>query len=278
MKRAVHSLHGELPKYYRWARVSTRQRCSASATDAALEGLQLLLGLWNMALNYGTAMRFSTGRREPVNEIGLGPIHTIHRPSGVVDGNLWWYSPDYAAPLKVKRLGDKADRVSSFAAEARRRMARVAYRDVLEDWVRTYDGALDERDFTKSFILLWRALEESTHTGVAPYTVTVNRASSLYSDREYHKDVLEHLRLFRNRLVHSGGESESLESNLYRLKGYVEQMLLFHIFQGNGFASLDEATDFLDLPASDAELSQRLALLQKAVRMRRAAAKSADDS
>jgi hypothetical protein len=267
----MNGLHAAPPENYRWVRVSTHQRCSAAVMAATDDCLQLLLGLWNLCLNRRTGWRWSSGPRQPVNEIGLGPVHTVHKPSGAADDLAGWYEPDYVAPFRVKRLGNKTMPMLQDARTMRRKLEHITFRDHVEECIRSYNHALDERDFAKSFILLWQALEMSTNTEKGDgHTITVRRASSPYgTNHDYHAAILGHLRDVRNRLVHTGSDSEDMESKLYRLKGYVEILLLFHIFSGRQFASREEVTEFLDLPYSASELSRRLALMRRAMRMRR---------
>lgn len=269
LREAGHSLHAQPPNNYRWVRVGVSEKSDAAAADLALKGLHLLVGLWNLWLNMGTGIRQTfKGPRKPVNVIALGPVHTVHRPSGALERQVWWYEPNYLAALPVKSLGANADRLTRFAGTTRQRLQRLPYRRKVEDYIRFYGRALDERDWSTSFIRLWQALEAATNTVNETYKVTVRRAAFIYRDHSYHTEVLDHLREYRNRLVHADGESKTIESKLYLLKMYVEDIIMFHVENGRGFSSLAEVSEFLDLPASSSEVTRRLRLLETARRLR----------
>jgi hypothetical protein len=261
---AKHHLYADPPKGYRWTRVSVRERCPAAAVAAADDCLQLQLGLWNLCLNRKKGMRWSTGPRQPVNEIGLGPIHTVHRPSGIVEDGVGWYDTGYFAPLAVKRLGDDAPSIHTFSKRMRRRLSRVAYRSAVEDCIRLYNRALDEHDASTSYLRMWQALESATNAVRDRHADPVRRAAFLYSDHEYAVSELGHLRDSRNRFVHAGESTQQVDANLLRLRFYVENLLMFHAARGAEFSSLKDVSEFLDLPRSATELSRRLKLVSKA--------------
>ena len=84
----------------------------------------------------------------------------------------------------------------------------------------------------------------------------MRRASFLYADpeREVHVQTLNHLRHYRNRSVHGGESSATIEAYLYQLKRYVEQLFLFHLTNSYGFRSFERAAAFLSLPPGPADL------------------------
>lgn len=263
---AKHFLYSDPPGGYRWARVSVQERCPAAAVAAADNALQLQLGIWNLYLNRRKGVRWSTGPRQPVNEIGLGPIHTVHRPSGAMDRNVGWYDTTYIAPLQAKRLGDDARNMRSFSDRMRRRLRRVAYASAIEECIRLYNRALDEHDASTSFLRMWQALEAATNTVSNRQADPVRRAAFLYSDYEIAAADLANLRDSRNRLVHSGDSPLQVDDNLFRLRYYVEHLLMFHSVRGAGFTSMEDVSEFLDLPHSVVDLLRKLRLVRKATR------------
>jgi hypothetical protein len=93
-------LFGDLPKNmgmmrrYTFVRVSVWAKSEIEAVESALDGLNLLRGIWNFYLNYPQAWRISAGQRKPVNKIVLGPIHSLHEPNGKLAVDYNWYEPD----------------------------------------------------------------------------------------------------------------------------------------------------------------------------------------
>lgn len=92
---------------------------------------------------------------------------------------------------------------------------------------------------------MWQVLEAATNTSSADYKVTIRRAAFVHSDDyEFHKKLLDHLRDLRNHMVHVADDLQTIESNLYLLKSYVEDILLFHFNHGADFDSFKEVSEF----------------------------------
>lgn len=267
LKEAKERLWAEPPSDYSACRVFTSAKSAHAAGDNALDALDLIRGIWNLRLNGNSWLRFSSGKRKPVNPIVLGPIHTLHKPSGELAADVWWYEPHYCGPIKPHRLkkGD-IDGLLLFTKKAKARLKAIPYREELEAWFVRYARALDEHDWTNSFVRLWSLLEAVTFTDGASYDVTKRRAAIIWSEGEYHRRVLEHLRKFRNAVVHSAADSEYVETLLYQLKRYVDALLRFHLNAGPTFNSKDEVVEFLDLPPSIDVLSQQIRLRNKALK------------
>src|SRR5215207_8032007 len=268
------SLLGELPRNtgmmrrYTFARVSVWAKADIEAVESALDSLNLLRGIWNFYLNYPQFWRLSSGQRKPVNQIVLGPIHSLHEPDGklAVDSN--WYEPDYVGPLVSVRLGHHLEGMRAFERGVRRYLARSRYRADLEDSIRMYSRVLDSRDWNNAFVQLWGLLEHLTDTTRLDNKATCKRARFLYP-REYRSvvgEVLTHLAHQRNRAVHAGHVSDDAETLLYQLKRNVENVLRFHLFAGAEFASRTEAAGFLNLPPDLNELQKRMRLTRRAMK------------
>jgi hypothetical protein len=266
MTNASHSLSAPLPKGYRWVRASVAAKSAHTAAEKALSSVELLIALWNLGINRGKGFRWSAGRRKPVNTLALFPVHTLHRPSGKLAGETWWYEPGYVGGSDIFR-GDFSS-LLHFVSAVRGRLGRITYSDYLKDCIRYYGRATGEADWTLSFMLLWQALESVTDTCRRGYADTVRRAAFLFGDVTYHTSVLEDLRRCRNELVHQQRDPASLESKMYILKRYVEAGLLFHLGHAGHFRSLEEAGQFLDLPSDSKLLRRRLELIAKAAQFR----------
>lgn len=261
------NLYGELPVGYRWAKVSVTAKSPLAAGDKALDALQFVVSVWNLAVNRSTGVRTSWGgRQSPVNRVGLAPIHTLHWPSGESAFDSWWYEPTYVAPLRI--VEDRMPAAVDFGKFVFDRLAKVPYRDQYRDWARCYGRSLSEANWATSYILLWQALEAVTGTSKMKYETTIRRAAFLYDDVEYHRRVLQDLRDCRNELVHAQQDPTGLETRLYVLKRYVESALVFHLGHAGDFKSLDEAGHFLDLPTGKEVLRRRLVLVEKAAKYR----------
>jgi len=107
-------------------------------------------------------------------------------------------------------------------------------------------------------------LELLTKVGHDKYDETIRRASFMFENREYYRQILKHLRDWRNRIVHGSDETNEIRAHVYQLKLFVEQAIIFHL--NPRFTSLNEAWNFLDLPdrkkALDREIELRKAALK----------------
>jgi hypothetical protein len=258
-----------LVKGYSPVRVSVRARSDFEAYEKAMGALDLLRGIWNLRLN--KAARSSSGKRNPVNVLQLGPLHSLHEPDGKLATDRYWYDENYVEPLKSLNLRNKLDVLYRFEKSVRKYLSKSPYREDLEDAIRRYTRVLDSREWNSAFVQMWSLLEYLTATSEDPNKVTMKRALFLWhkDERESHRQVLKHLMTYRNRAVHAGYTSEAIETHLFQLKRYVERVLLFHIFSAPAFASIGKAAEFMQLPPGLPELRRRRRLIERALRYHR---------
>jgi hypothetical protein len=70
------------------------------------------------------------------------------------------------------------------------------------------------------------------------------------------KQMLRHLKDYGNRFVHESAENTAIETCIYQLKNYIEELLSFHL--NHSFRSLSEACEFLDLPSDRDILNKQI--------------------
>jgi hypothetical protein len=258
---------GELPQSYTSIQISVSARGEWEAFDAAIDELDLLRGIWNLRLNGEVLFSFSRTGAEPINKIKLGALHTLHFPNGkpATDG-IFWFEPDY-----IERSADISrewENISQLEQKVRKRLLNHLYRTDIEDAIRRYARALDYRDYHISFLELWILLEKLTATTNAQYEKMVKRVAFLHEDVDLHKQLMQHLRLYRNSNVHTGERSSRISKHVYQLKRYVELLLRFNLVNTFKFTSLEEAASFLDLPTDTNLLKERVKLLNKGIKFR----------
>lgn len=93
----------------------------------------------------------------------------------------------------------------------------------------------------------------------------VSRCSFLFADREYYRQILEHLKEYRNRNVHQAHSIDDPSPHCYQLQMFFRLSLIFHLMEAKNFGSLEEANKFLDFSDSVPELIRRKELLEKAI-------------
>jgi len=271
----------EIPPKYLYVRIAVRAKSIYRATEKALNSLNVFRGLLNYAVNYGQqSFSFGETSRKPINKILLGPIHTLHKPNGKIDIDVFWFEEGYRAPVQpyydnsLRRYGDKTvkrfDEILKFAHGIRKNIKKSKISKKLLDALLLYNDALDNYDYEVSYIKLWAVLELLTATGQEDgYKVTVRRAAFIFSNPEVEKVHLELLRDFRNELVHRGHRNAKLEIFVYDLKLYVERLLHFLIFNYSKFSSFDDVGYLLDRTTNLEELSRKVKLVNFAKKLNR---------
>ncbi len=133
------------------------------------------------------------------------------------------------------------------------------FRTMLETSIVRYARALDRTDWSLCLLSLWQLLERLTNTGPQDtYEVTIRRATFKFEDRDFHVEVLRHLKEYRNQFVHHGEISSEAEHMAFQLKYYVDELLNYLIFNPHHLASMPEAAAFMDMAAGSDSLSQKL--------------------
>lgn len=244
-------------------RVHVRERTAQDAFDLAMRQLDLLRAFWNLGLHRGT-LRISFGGSRPLNDIRLGPIHTMHHSDGTAALEWFWYESDFKESEMVRALGaEKRKRVKAEEAWCRARIRRFPQSTVIEDLFVRYCRALDQADQTNAFLQMWSILEDLTGNP-SRYSDLVQRASYLYTDRWYVRLQLEEMRQLRNDLVHSGRGSDRFEELVDQLKGFVEHYLSFLLNHRRNLRTLDELAMFLAQPTDLEALRKRRTSLELA--------------
>lgn len=235
---------------------SANARSNSEAIKKIIDNIDFLRGLWNLSINLSTITRFSDNPK-PVNNIMLGPIHTLHDSRGNPVVKSYWYEPLFYESTRTYNDARKMIKARKDEKKLLFKISGSKYEGLLKDAVIRYCRALDIYGYEAAFLKLWGILELLTDTVGQSYDITIKRTSFLFTDRDFHKLVLQHLRFQRNLYVHHGMESGNEEVVLYQLKRYVERVLLFHIFTKYKFKSIDEVGSFLSLPSEKAALKNR---------------------
>ena len=271
LHEAEQSLFATAPTNYLQLRVHVSEKSIECAARKALETIDFVRGIWNWVLNRRHSIRISFGgKSKPVNKIILGPLHTLHRPNGALATSTnWWYEPSYLGsitPLLVNQ--DDLGRFYKSLDHVKKKFKTLPYRIIVRDGLIRYTRALDERDWTTAFVKLWSILELLTASGGTNYDVTIRRTAYIFQERDFHHQVLQNLRDYRNSSVHADNENSEIETFLYQIKSYVENLIGFHINNRYGFDSMQEAAEFLSLPYDDNTLKHKIKLYQFAVKFR----------
>lgn len=263
--KSARHLIKKTPARFLTVRVRVKGRTAYDAVNRALNEFDLLRGIWNLGLIMGM-FRVSSGQKRSVNIIVLGQLHTLHDPTGQLSTETFWYEPEFDESFTPYDWNKTDVKMKAFVKKVRRKLKRCPYDNILADGIIRYVRALDYRDLNVAFLKLWSVLEFLTDTLKEKYDRTIKRAAFLYRQRDYHLQVLNHLRDNRNRSVHTGAESAETETLVYQLKRYVEELIVFHLDEGKNFKTFGEAAEFLDLSTDKDLLAKRLALYKQAIK------------
>ena len=261
-----HTITGDLPRGYAWVKVPVSGRTWREAGDAAIETVDLLRGIWNLHLTF-QRWRVSSHSRGPMNDIVLGPIHSLHHPDGKPAADSFYYEPEYRKPHKLCDLSECYDRLRKSQCSVMRQVKNGKAGPLLRRSLIRYARTQDEVDLDDCFLNLWSLLETLTCTKRASYDTTVHRAASVWLDPAYSVQELKHLRAWRNRGVHLSETPPAKETHAYQLKSYVDQMFAFLIFNRDSRRqSLEDTMQLLDLPHDAHEIKKKVGLYRKALR------------
>ena len=263
---ARHNIIGNLPNSYTYVLISVESRSIFEAFDIGINRLYLLRGMWNFVFNHTKSIRITSGRHKPVNPILVGPLHTLHKLNGNLVTDYYLFEPDYLGPLEFRIRISDWKKVKEFEKKFRYRLSKSKYKDYIENALVNYTRALDCRDLNVSFIKLWGLLETLTCSGQENYAVTIKRASFSHDNRDYHTEILKHLKNYRNKAVHMGYEADNIQTLLYQLKFYVEVLIWFHLSVYPRFSTQGEAAEYLGLPTNLLLLNRKIKLIKKAVK------------
>lgn len=243
-------------------KATVKAKSDHEAVEKSLDALDLLRGIWNLHINKNLVFS-SGGKTKPINQITLGALHTLHEQNGKKATDRLWYEPDFCDDKKSINLSNNSYETLKFTKSVKKYLNKSTYRREIELGIMNYCRALDYRDHNVSFIKLWSVLEFLTNTLSDSYDKTIKRTSFLFYEKGYHRQVLEHLRQYRNKSVHLGLEDGGVKTNIYQLKRYVQEVLYFHLGNKQHFCSFSEACIFLDIPADKELLIKRIKLYQE---------------
>ncbi|MEJ2612723.1 MAG: hypothetical protein P8179_22360 [Candidatus Thiodiazotropha sp.] len=249
--------------YFVVAHVS--DKTAHEAVEKMLDAIDLLRGIWNLHINKSMVLSLG-GRKTPINQITLGALHTLHNKKGERVNDAFWYEPEHYKNHSKVDFSKNSYKTLTFTKNVRKALRTNSYGKDVESAIIRYVRALDSQDYNAVFIKLWSVLEGLTHTLKDSYDKTIKRAAFHYSDREYNRQVLEHLRQYRNRSVHFGAGENDIDTHVYQLKSYVEQLLRFHIANQFKFENMEEAARFMDLQPDKVALKKQIALCQAGIK------------
>ncbi|HAS6208328.1 TPA: hypothetical protein I7245_21295 [Vibrio vulnificus] len=236
------------------------------AANKGLRVLDQLRAMYCLFLN--NSNEFIGNQWEPINRVRLGEYHTVHREDGTIYPDMFWYDPTY----KYARPVSSGD-ISIIVKNIKYVITRLGkldrkYKDILVESLLRYVRAFDEQNQNTAVMRAWGALEGVAAPNESNCDSVTRRCAFLFDEHEYHKQILEHVREYRNRNVHAGEESKAAKNHGFQIQRYFKQLLLFHIHNAGNFDEIQGANRFLDLPTSKVSLLGNQKIIKKALKFR----------
>lgn len=256
--------HSKVQNGYAKVIISVKAKSVNGAMTKAISALDFHRSILCIFSNFG--WEFIGDNWSPINRIRLGSFHTIHKNDGKIIDTTLWYEPHYTRAILNPNLYSPELKVVCKSTMSK--LETSYYKDSIKESLLRFVRALDERDQNVAIIRLWGALETLAAPGGAHYDLVVKRCAFLcHSNYSYHKQILEHLREYRNTNVHAADGNDHAKKICYQLQFYFRKLVFFHIENSGLFKSLDEANSFLDLPASKVKLELTKMNIEKAIEL-----------
>ena len=244
--------------------ITCKAKTEQGAFSRCMTALDILRAVWCLFSN--THLEIIGDEMKPINKVRLGEIHTLHYANGKAWDMGVWYEPNFVESILF--FPSKKNIFIKNCSWAFEQLEECKYASKLKEALLRFVRALDEKDKNTAFIRLWGALESLTSPWQANYDLVTKRTSFIFKERAYHKQILEHLREYRNITIHSGEMKEKVKKNCFQLQFYFKQLLLFHLHHVDNFSSLDEINRYLDLPIEKKDLTKQKQLLEMAIQYR----------
>lgn len=258
------------PDHCAFVQMSVKGRNESEAMTKGMRALEILRGIWNLSQNYPHENVYLTNLFSPINRILAGPVYTIHSVAGESSGSDLWYERNYPRNnVEVVDLSNSWDDIKTLKRKIFTKLSKQVDKNTVFDFICEYVSAMDRPDMTEAFVALWRCLERLTFTGKKDsHSETVRRASFIFKESDYHRDILDQMRFIRNEVVHHGKDEPQIKVCVEELRFIVESMLRFHIFNRLGLKDKESVINLLSLSASAELLKSAIELQKKALRFR----------
>lgn len=265
-----HDLREEEAKGIYSVVVSTQAKSPSDAADRCLEALNVFRAFLCLEVNARLTIDFG-GRhgKKPINRVVLGECHTVHSASGEIAMNGYCYESNYVGMKPYKIAAKDHDIVCRNVRWLLRKTASMSYSRLLRRNLNRFVGAFDHPDHHSALIAGWACLESlATDQREANNDAISRRCSFLYGDSEFHRQILEHIREYRNNTVHDGALANRPSTVCHQLQRYFRRLVYFYLRTSDLFESREEANAFLDLHHEPEALGRKARLLRLAKKIR----------
>lgn len=256
----------ETPSNYCKVVATVYAKSPGAAFNKAIRAIDLLRALMCLISNPRMQITFGIPSHEAINTIRLGGHHTVHFSDGKNASANYWYEP-YFKPKSIY-TSKNPGLMSKNIRWATKKIEKSNFSKTIISSLLMFVRGFDLHDQNAAFLKVWGALELLTTPNIADYDKLIRRTVFLFDEVDYQRQVLEHLRQYRNANVHAGEESENARIHCFQLQLFYSAMAWFYIRNGSNFASLDDLWSFLDLPTEPSTLKEQQKIIKRAIKFR----------
>ncbi|MBN2826198.1 MAG: hypothetical protein JXQ76_12785, partial [Campylobacterales bacterium] len=220
------------PSQYTKIIISTKAKSTSGAINQALNDFDLLRAMFSLLVNSTRVLTIFGNQHNtldiPINKVRLGECHTIHNDLGEnINPDQYWYEPNYTEAKLY--IFNNLERDEKNIRQMIIHLHKCRYSKKLENALLRYVRAFDQKDLHIAFLEAWGALESLTAYEDSSKANLPKRCAFLYKEYEYHRQILEYLREYRNQSVHAGICNEEVKSSCYQLQEYFYTLIKFHL-------------------------------------------------
>ena len=262
-KRALAGGGLDCPAGWETVRLLVAGRSPEEAAIRALGSFDLLRGIWNLALTYRTLRWTTFPGRKPMSSVTIGPVHSIHQTSGELASEEFMFEPSWQGTAVPRSFSDTQKSVLDESRKYTLKQTKDSpLRAFVLDGLKSYARALDVSDSDYRYLRLWQLLEYLTNADTNDRLI--KRIRWVYKSPDFHIQVLEHLRIQRNTLVHSSKDAAHREEQCNQVKQYVDTMLCFLIEFCRIFDNTEQLCQVLDTNVNAPERHRAAKILRLA--------------
>lgn len=257
------------PAGYKKVLVKTKSRNEFEAAEKCLDAINLLRFFLCFGCNSSITITIpGSDKVKPINRVLLGGCHTLHNTNGkLLADDVFWFEPNFneVRPHLIKNNPILIKNLKYLA----RNYEQSKFRGDLKKSMLLFLQGLDSVDYHNGLISVWGALELLAAKGSEGKNDLISRRCSfLWSDSEYHKAIIEHVREYRNKRVHYGEAGSSASTHCFQIQRYYQTLFKYYINKAFKHKSLESANEFLDLPTNADEIKAKRVLLNRALKFR----------
>jgi hypothetical protein len=245
-------------------------RCSARTDDGAvrtmLHSLQVVMGLTNLVLLYGS-WSHPIGRKITEGKLFGGPYYFLYKGRRFLGEERVWYNPQYDEEAWAS-LTIQMPELLQALPHVRRLICNLeehTFGIVLARTITLLQEGFESADTSFRLLRYWSALEHlyaERSSRQRNYDRIMKRAAFAEPEFELTLWKLRHASNLRNEYVHLKSHDEDLQAICQFLRDMLSRHLLYLLKNPRRFATHDEFLQFVELPRTVGELTALKALVE----------------